>query len=266
MMKMKRTTTFLALLLALLPATAWAAGGTWIMQLTHDPWVDHIWTSVLIVVLLTAMSAVVGGSIKASLASGDMVPAPRFSLRNLVEVALEGVTGMMQGILGDDWKRFLPIIGTLAVYIFVCNIIGLIPGFLPPTSDINTTASMAIPVFLLTHYYGIRAHGLVAYLKHFAGPMLALAPLIFLIEMIGHVARPISLSLRLFGNITGDHEVVGRFGDLVAIGVPVPFMLFGILVCFIQTFVFILLSMIYFSLAVAHDEGHGHGEDHGKHH
>jgi len=132
--------------------------------------------------------------------------------------------------------------------------LGLIPGFLPPTDNINTNLAIALTVFVYYHIMGIKAHGVKNYLKHFMGPILWLGPLMIVIELIGHCVRPISLSLRLFGNITGDHLVLGIFSGLVPILVPVVFMALGLFVSFIQAFVFSLLSMIYINLATAHEE------------
>jgi F-type H+-transporting ATPase subunit a len=129
----------------------------------------------------------------------------------------------------------------------------LIPGFYPPTANLNTNAALALTVFFMTHVVGIKKHGL-AYLKHFMGPILWLAPLIFIIEIIGHLARPMSLSLRLFGNMYGHEIVLMIFVGLVPFLLPVPMMLMGVLVAFIQTFVFTLLAMIY--IAGALEEAH----------
>ena len=146
------------------------------------------------------------------------------------------------------------IIGALALFIFLSNVLGMIPGFQSPTETLNTTGACAITVFCLTHYYGFREHG-IKYLKQFTGPIIWLAPLMIPVELIGHFVRPVSLSIRLFGNIFGDHTVVAIFFSLVPLLLPLPMMILGLLVAIIQTFVFILLSMTYFSLAI---EGHEH--------
>jgi F-type H+-transporting ATPase subunit a len=130
----------------------------------------------------------------------------------------------------------------------------LIPGFLPATDTLKTNVGLALLVFLLTHLFGLREHGL-GYLKHFAGPVWYLAPLMLPIELIGHVARPVSLSLRLMGNMFADHKVLGTFFFFVPLLVPLPFYVLGILVCVVQAVVFTLLSIVYVEMAVAH-EGH----------
>ena len=159
--------------------------------------------------------------------------------------------------MGEHGKYFLPLLGTLAFFIFFSNISGQIPGFVPPTSNLNTTAACALIVFFTTHIYGFKANGM-KYLKHFLGPVWWLSPLMLPIEIIGHLARPLSLSMRLFGNIFGDHTVLAVFMLLVPLIVPLPMLLLGIFVAIVQTFVFMLLSMIYIGGAIEHHEEEHH--------
>ena len=196
-----------------------------------------------------------------------IVPEAKLSIRTFFELIVEGVLGMMRDIIGPTADRFLPLIGTLAVFIFVSNVMGLIPGFQPPTANLNTTLALATPVFLATHYYGVREHG-ISYFKHFFGPIikwyaLPLMLIMLVIEIISHLARPLSLALRLLGNMTGDHMVLAIFMSLGSImGMswlyplvyPVPLLALGLLVCVVQTLVFCLLSMVYIGLAVAHED------------
>ncbi len=132
---------------------------------------------------------------------------------------------------------------------------GLIPGFLPPTDNLNTNVACSLTVFLFYNYHGFKAHGF-GYIKHFMGPVIWLAPLMFVIEVISHLVRPASLSVRLFGNIAGDHLVLNIFSHFVPLGVPVVFMFLGLFVSFIQAFVFTLLSMVYISLATTKESHH----------
>jgi F-type H+-transporting ATPase subunit a len=125
----------------------------------------------------------------------------------------------------------------------------LIPGFYPPTANLNTNAALALIVFFMTHIVGVKEHG-SHYIKHFMGPILWLAPLMIIIELIGHLARPLSLSLRLFGNMYGHEIVLMIFCGLVPFLLPIPMMLMGVLVAFIQAFVFSLLAMIYIAGAL----------------
>jgi F-type H+-transporting ATPase subunit a len=185
---------------------------------------------------------------------GRLVPPPSFSLRNFFEVFTESFYNLAEQVMGEhNAQRFLSLVGTLAFFIFFSNVLGLIPGFAPPTATLKTNLAIAGFVFVMTHIYGVREHG-IKYFKHFLGPVIWLAPLMVIIELMSHIARPISLSLRLMGNILADHKVVFSFFTLVPILVPVPFLLLGVLVCVIQTLVFVILTMVYISMAVAHEE------------
>jgi F-type H+-transporting ATPase subunit a len=161
-----------------------------------------------------------------------------------MEIIVGGIENMVVETMGEHGRSFFPLIATLALFILVSNLTGLIPGFYPPTANINTTAACAIIVFVTTHVVGIKEHGF-GYLKHFMGPIIWLAPFMFFIEIIGHLSRPISLTLRLFGNMNGHELVLMIFFGLVPFLVPLPLMLMGVLVSFIQSFVFMLLAMIY---------------------
>ncbi|MBW2059760.1 MAG: F0F1 ATP synthase subunit A [Deltaproteobacteria bacterium] len=182
-----------------------------------------------------------------------VVPDDRLTLRNVLELLVEAVLKLLSANMGERGKDFVLIIGGLVVFILFSNLSGVIPGFDPPTDSLNTTAACALTVFALTHYYGLREHGL-RYLKHFAGPFWWLAPLMIPIEIIGHLARPLSLSLRLFGNIMGDHTVFLIFFGLMPFLIPIVVMVLGIFVGIVQTLVFVLLSMAYFSGAIEHME------------
>ncbi len=154
-------------------------------------------------------------------------------MQNFMEVIIGGIENMVVETMGEHGKPFFPLIATLALFILVSNLIGLIPGFFPPTANINTTAACAVIVFVTTHIVGIKEHG-VKYIKHFLGPILWLAPMMFFIEVIGHFSRVISLTLRLFGNMNGHELVLMIFFGLAPFLVPLPMMLMGVLVSFIQ--------------------------------
>jgi F-type H+-transporting ATPase subunit a len=174
-------------------------------------------------------------------------------LQNFIEIVLVELGRMVDETMGPKGRRYFPLIATLALFILLSNLIGLIPGFAPPTASINTNVALALSVFAMTHIVGIREHGL-RYYKHFVGPIWWLAPLLLPIEIIGHLARPLSLSLRLFGNMYGHEIILMIFFTLVPFLLPIPMMVMGILVAFIQTFVFTLLAMIY--IAGALEEAH----------
>ena len=204
---------------------------------------DAIAYTWLIIVLLLVLSLLATSALK-SIPSG---------LQNFMETVIGGIETMIVDTMGEHGRPFFPLIATLAIFVLVSNLIGLIPGFFPPTANINTTAACAVIVFLSTHVVGIKHHGL-HYLKHFCGPIIWLAPVMFFIEVIGHLSRPVSLTLRLFGNMNGHELVLMIFFGLAPFLVPLPMMLMGVLVSFIQAFVFMLLAMIYIqgSLEEAH--------------
>lgn len=190
--------------------------------------------------------------VAAFLASRSISVVPT-GMQNFMETVVTGVEGLIEETMGEEGKAYFPLIATFALFILVSNLIALIPGLYPPTANLNTNAALALIVFAMTHVIGFKKHG-PAYLKHFMGPIWWLAPLIFIIEIIGHLARPLSLSLRLFGNMYGHEIVLMIFFALVPLFLPIPMMLMGVLVAFIQTFVFTLLAMIY--IAGALEEAH----------
>jgi F-type H+-transporting ATPase subunit a len=226
---------------------------TWQMfQATHFE-ISHILGG-LLVFLLVVLGASRYRAQVVKAADGGLVPPPRFGLRNMFEMLADMIYGLMEGVLGPkETRRYLPLIGSLFVFILFSNLLSLIPGFLPPTDTLKTNLGLAVLVFLMTHVYGVRAHG-IKYFKHFLGPYLPFAPLMLPIEIISHVARPVSLSMRLLGNITADHKVAAVFFALIPFLVPVPFLVMGVFVSFVQAVVFSLLSTIYISTAVAHEE------------
>jgi F-type H+-transporting ATPase subunit a len=243
--------------LTLLPAAALASVGgghepfSW-FHLLPVPIPQYVLSAFMIAALLVVVSLVAVGGRK----TDDMViPEPRFTLRNLLELLVGFLAGIAEDILGHHAKKYLPLLGTCFFFILFMNLLGLIPGFVPPTDKMNITVGLAVIIFLSTHYFGVREHGL-AYLKHFLGPVWWMAPIMLPIEIVSHLARPLSLSLRLFGNITGDHMVVSIFLGLVPFVVPSIFYGLGVFVSFMQAFIFTVLSMIYISGAVAHEEDH----------
>jgi F-type H+-transporting ATPase subunit a len=172
--------------------------------------------------------------------------------QNFWEIVISGMEEFMVDITGDEGRWFFPLIATVFIYIAVCNLSGLLPGFFPPTASLNTTASCALVVVIFTHLIGLKYHG-AKYIKHFLGPIWWMAPIIFPIEVIGHLARIMSLSFRLFGNMMGHELVLGILFMLAgAFFAPLPIMAMGIFVAFVQAFVFFLLSIMYFSGAMEH--------------
>jgi len=202
---------------------------------------DAIVYTWLIMIALTLLSLMATKGLKS-------VPT---GLQNFMEVVVGGIENMLIETMGEHGKPFFPLIATLALFILVSNLVGLVPGFFPPTANINTTAACAVVVFVATHVVGVKEHG-AGYIKHFLGPIAWLAPMMFFIEVIGHFSRVISLTLRLFGNMNGHELVLIIFFGLAPFLVPLPMMLMGVLVSFIQAFVFMLLAMIYIQGSLEH--------------
>jgi F-type H+-transporting ATPase subunit a len=176
-------------------------------------------------------------------------------VQNFLEMIVEGIRSLTEDVIGHGAsKKYLSIIGALAVFIFVGNLFGLFFFLQPPTGVLSTTVALAVISFLYFNYQGIKEHGVLAYLKHFMGPVLWLAPLFFIIEMIGNFARILSLSLRLFMNIYGEHTATGIFAGLLPIVVPWPLMALGLFTALLQSFIFVTLTSVYISLANAHEE------------
>ena len=172
--------------------------------------------------------------------------------QNVFEVIVGGLEDFIVDITGPEGKDFFPFLATLFLFILVSNLIGLAPGFFSPTADLNTTLALALCTFVYTHIIGIKYHG-VKYIKHFLGPVWWLAPLLFPIELIGHLARVMSLSVRLFGNIFGKETVLTILFLLAGLYLaPLPILFLGILVSLIQALVFMLLSTIYFVGSMEH--------------
>jgi len=209
------------------------------------PYVSLSW---LVMAIILIVAVIVRSSMK-------MVPT---GLQNLVEVVIEFHLDLAESTIGHMGRHFFPFIATIGIFILISNLLGLIPGFEAPTSNINTNLAMALPVFFATHIYGFKVHKF-GYIKHFLGPIRSLAALplmllMFIIEVISHLARPVTLSVRLFGNMTGKHLILMILGMLVPAFIPITILLLGVLVSFIQTYIFILLTTLY--LAGAVEEAH----------
>ena len=173
--------------------------------------------------------------------------------QNVMEVVVEGIDTFLTDTMGPEGRKFFPLIATLGIYILTSNLLGLIPGFESPTANLNTTVSLAVVVFAMTHIVGIRVHG-IKYVKQFMGPVWWLTPLMMPIELISHLSRPLSLSVRLFGNIMGEDIVLAVVLLLVPLLVPLPVIVLMIFTSCIQTVVFMLLTMMY--IAGAMEEAH----------
>lgn len=249
---------FIALISGLISTSALAAGGfTWLGGIAHSLHIPSHTVTYAFVCMLFLVAGFVYRA-KASSIEAGIVPDRGFSFRNVFESFGDFMYDLAKNIMGEkDAKKYFTLLITIFMVIFFNNLIGIIPGFLPPTDNLNTTLAMGIFVFLFYNYQGIKVQGVVGHIKHFLGPVIGLAPLMLIIELISHAVRPISLGLRLKGNMEGDHLVLSIFSELVPYLVPVPFYALGIFVSFIQAFVFTLLTMIYIGTAVEH---HDHGD------
>jgi F-type H+-transporting ATPase subunit a len=239
---------------------------------------DHVTYTWLVMIVLATV---------AFIASRNVQLVPR-GLQNVIEVVLEQFISMIDDVMGHEGRTYLPLIATLGLFILGGNLLSLVPGMAGPTTNLNTTAACALVVFFAYHWIGVRKQGALTYLKHFMGPVpLALKPLMFVIEIISHLARPLSLTLRLFGNMVGGHillaiifflmglqgligwalsgsalgAVVGGIGGAVMIVFTVGFLYpLKLLVSFLQAFIFVMLTMLYISGAL--EEAEHHAEHH----
>ncbi len=234
---------------------------------------DHVVYTWMAMVIILAVSFA---------ASRRAALVPR-GTQNFMEVVLEQFESLLDDVIGHEGRRYLPLVATLGLLILVGNLMGLVPGLIAPTANLNTTVACALIVFFMYHLIGILKQGLLTYLRHFTGPVPALAPLMVPIELFSHLARPLSLSLRLFGNMTGGHilmavifflmgldgligwalsgsaagAVMGSLGGVVMIAFTVGFLIpLKILVAFLQAFIFVMLTMLYIAGAVEEAEHH----------
>ena len=211
---------------------------------------QHTFTALLVMALLLVLACLARRALSRS--ADPVVPEDSVSVRNVFELLVELVVGLSDGIIGLKGRKYVHLFGSFFIFILTANLFGLLPGFSPPTNNLNTTLGLGLVSFCAYHYFGMREHG-AGYIKQFLGPMLVLAPFFLVLEGISHLVRPFSLALRLFGNMFGDHLVVEIFTDLTKVGVPVLFYILGALVSVIQAFVFTLLSVIYVAMAISHE-------------
>ena len=241
-----------------------AAEHSTVFQLVGIP---HHYNHVAGAVIVAGLLGTMGLAVKSKLKNMDahLIPEGRVNLINISTMVVGGWRSVLHSMIGHGSEKYVPLIGTYFLFLLIANWMGMIPGFPPPTENLNTNFGIALCSFLSYQYFGIKEHGF-HYLQQFTGGlppkgygfaltafMVLVAGLIFVIEIIGHLIRPLSLSLRLWGNINGDHTLVGSVLDLVPLFVPIVAMVLGVLVCFIQSLVFSLLSAVYIKLAVSHD-------------
>jgi F-type H+-transporting ATPase subunit a len=221
---------------------------TWFGALSSYP--EHVLTAGLVAALLIAFGATVSRKLTSSEAAVE--PEDGVTARNVAEAFVEAMIGLAEGVIGHGAERYVPLLGSFFIFILVANLIGLVPGFTPPTSDFNITLGLGVVSFAAYHYFGVREHG-PRYVKQFLGSVVFLYPLMLVVEVFSHMFRPVSLGIRLFANMFADHQVVEIFTDLTKLGIPVIFYMLGAFVSVVQAFVFTMLSAIYIALAVSHD-------------
>ena len=185
-------------------------------------------------------------------ATEEVAPGEQFALATLADSVMAFLYDLTKEQCGVQYKRFLNLLSGIFLFIFVSNLFGLVPGFPPATGSFSLNLAVGLLVFLYYNGVGVQEHGF-AYVKQFTGPFLILAPMFFVLELVSHLARPLSLSFRLTANIFGDHLLLGVFGDMVPLVVPALFLFFGLLVACLQSFVFTLLTSIYINMAISHD-------------
>lgn len=212
--------------------------------------VNHIAAALLVVLTLCALSLISYRQLQNI--ESCLIPSPKFSILNFFELSLETLLNLMREIIGPDYKRHVPLIGTLMLFILFSNLVGLFPGLPPPTDNLNTTLACGFVVFVYFNLQGLRAHG-IEHITHLANPIgewwgWFLAPLFFPIEVISLMVRPFSLGIRLAGNMIGDHKVVFAFAGIMPFLLPLPFFALGLLIAVIQAAVFCILSCVYISL------------------
>ncbi len=217
---------------------------------------DYIALTWLVMLFLTVVSI---------LATRNLQAVPR-GLQNFMEVAVGEIGNFLESVIGPKGKRYVWFLGTVALFILCGNLLGIVPGLGTPTANWNTTLALAVTIFIAYNIIGMVEHGVWPYLKHFCGPVPALAPIMVPIELIGHLARPVSLSVRLFGNMFGEHTVTAILLSLWTL--VIPYMIYlglvmwlGLFVAVVQTFVFVMLSCVYIAGALegGHEEEHGRG-------
>lgn len=185
-----------------------------------------------------------------------IVPSSRLSLFGVFDLVIESFISFQDSILGKENRHYVPFTCSVFLFVFFANLLGLIPGMPASTTTVWVNVGLAMVVFMFFNYEGIKANGLGGYLKHFCGPVIILAPVIFFLEILSTCLRLLTLNLRLYWNITADHTVLGAFTDLTKVLIPCLFYAMGTFVAFMQAFVFTILTMIYILLATQHSEDH----------
>ena len=205
---------------------------------------DYIVMSIIVVILLSVLLGILGRRLQ-------LVP---FRVQVVLEAIIDFFEGVIDDTMGIAGRKYLPLVASVGLFIVTANLLGLIPGFMSPTSKLNVTLGCALVVWLYYHWEGIKTLGLFGYLKHFTGANPFLAPLLLPIEIISHLSRPISLSMRLFGNIFSEELLILIMLSIIPYLLPLPFMAIAIFTAVIQAYVFVLLTCIYLAGAIEEEQ------------
>jgi F-type H+-transporting ATPase subunit a len=210
------------------------------------------------VALAMALVLLVAWRVRASLGPDSAIPDAKFSLRNVLELLFEGIASLAHDAIGHEWRKFMPLLATLGLFILIGNLMGLVPGLGGPTSYVETNLSWAIVSVVTAEAASIRAHGIGGWLKHMAPGPIWMAPLMLPIELFSHLIRFVSLTIRLTANMFADHTLaaifITSFGAVISILVPWVVLGLGLFICFVQAFVFTFLTMLYIGMGL--EEAH----------
>jgi F-type H+-transporting ATPase subunit a len=212
----------------------------------------HAFMAALAALLIVAFFRIVVRKLICTYSEEDLIKNPG-KMQIFIEMLYKFFRSLIDDFIGEEGRKFIPAVTTLGIFIAVSNLLGLLPEMGSPTANLNTTVACAIFIFIYYHYQGIKKHGLGGYLKTFMGPAWWLAPIFFPIEVISHFSRPLSLSFRLFGNIFGEDYVIIIVAFLIPFIAPLPMMAFAIFTSLLQAFIFVMLSLVYLSGAVAEE-------------
>ena len=226
---------------------------SFIASFISDPILQKFVTAVILVLLVCFVMMFVSSKVSTKAKRKNYIVPKKFSLVTVCDFFVEAFVKYHDSIIGVENRKYVPFSGSVFLFLLLSNLLGMIPGMVPITTTITINLSMALIVFIYFNYWGIKVNGVAAYIRHFAGPVLLLAPLFFVLEIISTVLRVLTLNLRLYWNISADHAVMSAFmGIHPSLGILAYFL--GFFVAFIQAFVFTTLTIIYIQLAVQHSE------------
>lgn len=228
---------------------------SWLLSLPllpHDPHYIHI-NGAIVIFLFVFICSLIANRILKRNPEAHIVPSPRLTLVSAVDVLIEGVYNMIADTLGDQTPKYFPFIASVFLFILFSNLLALLPFSAAPTANISTTFALGLASFVYFNVMGVKEHGFKGYLHHFLMGLGPAGVLVACVEMVSLAIRPLSLALRLYVNMHVDHTLLGAFQNLVAWVVPVPFLIFGIVVSTIQAFVFATLTAVYVQMATEHE-------------